>query len=285
MLLDRLTVGVIFGTSLLVFALLRLHLGGISISIPSLLKQGLGRTQYFAMVGGIFIMNGLYKSVLFANAFQIFVSFLYLFYNNILTSQLAAQEFIRYFTVKDSLRVSTPKNITQQSSHFLSLPWEYAVPQVLSFTILHWLVSQSVFLVQTTAFGPGPDGQRLSMDDRSRVGFSALGILCSTLWGAMVILGLFVNSFRRYSGVPKDIPSMATNSSALSACCQRPSDDEDAYLFPVRMAVVTDVGEAKGCAGRLTFTSFLDGKAPEHGKRYEFANWRSRSQKRHKKKK
>ena len=157
------------------------------------------------------------------------------------------------------------------------------MPQVVSFIILHWLVSQSVFLVQTTAFGPGPDGQRLLMDDRSRVGFSALGILSSTLWGTLIILALFVNSFRRYSEVPKDIPSMATDSSALSACCQRPSDDEDAYLFPVKIATVTGVGEAKGCAGRLSFTSFIDGKEPEHGKSYEFANWRSKSRKKDKK--
>ena len=258
-------------------------------SFSSFWQQGLGRTQPYALLSGVFMKNDHYNldslgHVLFANWFQLLISLYYLFYNNILTCQLAAREFTQYFTRKDSLRVNTPKNITQRSSHFLSLPFEYAIPLALSSIVLHWLVSQSVFIVQTTAYGPGSHGQRIPEDNTTRVGWSMMGILLSMLWGILLMSALVVNSFRRYPGVPNDFPSMATNSSALSACCQRPPDDHDAYLFPVTIGVVPDLGQPRErCSGRLTFTSYLDVKKPELGATYELPTWRSRSQKKEKK--
>ena len=257
--------------------------------MPSLWKQGLGRPHPYALMDGLFVENDHYGfatlgHVIFANLFQLLISFLYLVYNNILTCQLAAYEFVEYFTAKAELRVSSPKNCTQRSSRFLSLPWEYAIPLVLSVSVLHWLVSQSVFIVQTTAFGPGPNGHPIPADDSPRVGWSALGILLSTLWGLVLILALLLNSFRRYHGVSEDIPSMATNSSALSACCQRPADDNDAHLFPVMVGVVSDVGQTReSCTGRLAFTSSRDGKLPEYGTTYELPTLRSREEKKEKK--
>lgn len=106
------------------------------------------------------------------------------------------------------------------------------------------------------------------------------------LWGVLLTLALVANSFRRYPGVPADIPSMANNSSALSACCQRPSDDDDAFLFPVMVGIVPDLGQSRqGSGGRLTFTSFLDVKKPEPGVTYELPTLRSRPQKKSKRKK
>lgn len=60
-----------------------------------------------------------------ANWLQVMVSFLYLFYNNILTRQLVTDELLRYLREdgKKPLRVSSPVGM-QRSTYFLSLPWK-----------------------------------------------------------------------------------------------------------------------------------------------------------------
>src|SRR5437764_175972 len=65
----------------------------------------------------------LMKKLLAANAYQLFVSFLYMFHNNILTRQLVADEWTRFLRPegKKPLRVSSPVGM-QRSSYMLSLP-------------------------------------------------------------------------------------------------------------------------------------------------------------------
>jgi hypothetical protein len=51
--------------------------------------------------------------VMTANSFQILVSLLYLFYNNILTHQIIADELISFLREKKALRASIPQNSIQ----------------------------------------------------------------------------------------------------------------------------------------------------------------------------
>jgi len=161
----------------------------------------------------------------------------------------------------------------QRSSYFLSLPWKYAGPQMLAFVTLHWLVSQSVFTVQTTCYGPGPDGRRIPSGDASRVGFSVLGILLTSLLGIFIVWLLALNSLRQYPNVPAHFPRMAVNSAALHANCLRPPMDHDAHLCPLRLGVVQgDHDLLPGCKGRLTFSTDADIEEPVSGISYEIAN-------------
>lgn len=72
-------------------------------------------------------------NIVLANSFQILVSFLYLFYNNILTRQLVADEWTRFLRPngKKALRVSSPKAV-QRSSYSLSLPLKYSIPLMVA---------------------------------------------------------------------------------------------------------------------------------------------------------
>ena len=47
--------------------------------------------------------------------------------------------------VRKTLRVSAPEGI-QRSSYFVSMPWKYGIPLISSMSVLHWLISQSVFV-------------------------------------------------------------------------------------------------------------------------------------------
>lgn len=211
----------------------------------------------------------LLSEILFANGYQLMVSFLYIFYNNIITRQLVAAEWIRFLKPegKKPLRVSSPVGM-QRSSYMLSLPMSYSVPLMLAFMLLHWLISQSVFIIQTTALAPGPDTYRLPNYDSSAVGYSVLGTILSTATGAVLVLGLIVNAVvRKFKDVPSEFLAMGTNSAAISAVCHPPPDDKDTRLFPLNMGVISTDGSEK-TTPRLTFSTFVDIQEPEDGEEY-----------------
>ncbi|KAK7957994.1 hypothetical protein PG988_012842 [Apiospora saccharicola] len=175
-----------------------------------------------------------------ANWLQLMISFLYLFYNNILTRQLVTDEFLRYLRDdgKKPLRVSSPVGM-QRSTYFLSLPWKYSGPLMLTMIVFHTLISQSLFLIQTSAFGPGRDGTRLPDLDFTATAFSIPAAVAAISLGFLLVLGIILHSvLRHWSDIPRDFHRLSYNSSALNVLCQRPLEDGDAHLFPVRLGVV-----------------------------------------------
>ena len=81
------------------------------------------------------------------------ISFLYFALNALLTCMLVAEEWNGYAKDRKALRVSHPKGI-QRSTYFISMPFKFGIPLMGATTTLHWLVSQSTFLVSTTALYP-----------------------------------------------------------------------------------------------------------------------------------
>jgi len=98
-------------------------------------------------------MSGFVSAVIWANIWQVIVSFLYFVGNALFTCMHVAEEWNGYATERKTLRVSHPEGI-QRSSYFISLPFKYGIPMMILITTLHWLISQSVFLVSTTALWP-----------------------------------------------------------------------------------------------------------------------------------
>lgn len=97
--------------------------------------------------------KGFIENVLFANYWQMIISLLYLAYNALLTCQLVAEEWSGYGKERKTLRVSHPQGI-QRSSYFISMPLKYGIPLMSANATLHWLVSQSIFLVSTSTYFP-----------------------------------------------------------------------------------------------------------------------------------
>ncbi|KAI1470550.1 uncharacterized protein F4812DRAFT_269841 [Daldinia caldariorum] len=214
-------------------------------------------------------------NVLVANLPQVLVSFIYLFFNSILTRQLVADEWTR-FTLpegKKPLRVTSPVGM-QRSTYFLSLPLKYSVVLMICSILLHWFISQGIFVVQTSSFGPGTNSERHSELDVSARGYSALGVLLAITLGAVLVLALMINSFaRKYEGIPAGFQLIGMNSSGISLMCQRPDGDSDAHLFPVRIGVVpereNDEAEMQDIQeGRLVFSTAVDIEQPKAGSWY-----------------
>lgn len=87
--------------------------------------------------------------VLLANTPQAVLSYLYLIFNALLTCMLVADEWTHYFNNPKPLRVSSPIG-GQRSTYYLDFPWKYGIPLIVLSGLLHWLASQSVFMVQVT---------------------------------------------------------------------------------------------------------------------------------------
>ena len=97
--------------------------------------------------------RGFIANVIWANYWQMIISMLYLANNSLLTCQLVSDEWAGYAKDRKTLRVSHPVGI-QRSSYFISMPMKYGIPLLAANATLHWLVSQSMFLVSTTTFFP-----------------------------------------------------------------------------------------------------------------------------------
>lgn len=255
-------------STLLGISLQHLKTEGFDISPAGIFRLGFTLNSAFLVTGttsGQFGGSG--PNVIIANSFQILVSLLYLFYNNILTSQLVADEWTRFLRPdgKKTLRVSSPQGM-QRSSYTLSFPFKYSIPLAILMMALHTLVSQSIFVISLAGFGPGPDPVRLPIFDKSSVGYSPLGISLSLGLGTVMTLALLVNSLaRRYPAIPENFAKMGMSSAAISALCQRPDEDPDASMFPLRLGVINPTRAGGEETGRLMFSTSIYIEEPRSG--------------------
>jgi hypothetical protein len=114
----------------------------------NLWDSGLGDASTGTTLAGLSIpgtASGIFSMIFLANVPQILVSLTYFFYNGLLTCMLSAVEYDNYATDQKPLRVSWPRG-AQRSTYYLSLPYRYSVPLLVVSAVLHWLVSQSLFL-------------------------------------------------------------------------------------------------------------------------------------------
>ncbi|KAI0848731.1 hypothetical protein F5Y00DRAFT_253217 [Daldinia vernicosa] len=243
-------------------------------TISGLWQLGFGTlTPYTYLVVGLPREDpaGLILHVILANLPQVALSFLYIFYNAMLSTFLVQHEFSRMHSKRRKpLRVSEPMGI-QRSSYFISVPLRYGIPLYTTSSIMHWLVSQSFFLARITAIcGDGspkscPGGQVDSVNSFSTCGHSPFALFITLITGCLIVLSIAAMGFRRYDGT---MSMVSTNSMAISAACHVLEEDrEEAYLLPVRWGVV----EIKDGVGKCTFTTAPDDKikVPEVGMRYK----------------
>jgi hypothetical protein len=113
-------------------------------------------------------MKGFLSIVFFANMWQLLLSLLYMCINALLTCFSVEAEWQSYAVERKNLRVSSPIG-QQRSTYFLSLPWRYGLPLMATFTILHWTLSQSIFLTVVSVYKPkGFDEERLFLGSSPR---------------------------------------------------------------------------------------------------------------------
>ena len=122
--------------------------------------------------------RALYTNVIFTNFWQFAISFLYLLYNALLSCFLIGHEWTRYTKTRKTLRVSFPEGI-QRSSFYLSMPFKYGIPLILTITTLHWTLSQSVFVIRVISYYINGEEDRGS--DVSATGYSPISTITGNL--------------------------------------------------------------------------------------------------------
>ena len=132
--------------------------------------------------------------------------------------------------------------------------------------LLHWFISQSIFVVQTVAYLPKYTARsfdRAPYLDSSCIGFSTIGIILALSVGCILVLFLlFVGFVFKYKArnvedgkekPPYTMPIVGTCSAAISSNCQSHPDDVDCTFLPLQWGLVRDENDERGA--RFTFTT------------------------------
>lgn len=136
----------------------------------------------------------IYKNVLFDNSWQFFISMSYLLINSLLSTFFVTNELAGYAKDRKTLRVSAPTGI-QRSSYFVSMPARYGLPLMITIGLLHWTVSQSIFVICIDRYFS--NGSEDTVWRYVTSGFSLVAVLAcelhyhhppSVMWSTLTIL-------------------------------------------------------------------------------------------------
>ncbi|KAF3005003.1 hypothetical protein E8E13_008650 [Curvularia kusanoi] len=139
---------------LLYYGLRWLSYNSQSFTLPALARIGFGATDPRTIFQST--LYSVIGNALVANTPQVILSFIYLLLNSLFTTMLLSHEWASYTRTRKGLRTSGARRGNQRSTYFLSLPYRFAVPLMVVSALLHWLVSQSIFLVAIEVRPPPP---------------------------------------------------------------------------------------------------------------------------------
>ncbi|PVI04238.1 hypothetical protein DM02DRAFT_519115 [Periconia macrospinosa] len=165
-----------------------------------------------------------------ANVPQLLLSFGYFILNNLCTVMANAEEWNNMSRTRKGLRVTDPKG-DQRSTYFLQLPYRYSLPLMTTSSILHWLLSQSFFLVRI-------DYNKLdevSIFETATCGFSLSSFYVTiSVWFCLLcavgVAGLKKLRIR--------MPVAASCSLAISAACHRDPSEVGVQFSKVQWGVM-----------------------------------------------
>lgn len=236
----------------------------VSPSLAGIVSQGVGKLNTKLMLNEL--SKTILGNVLVANTPQLIVSLLYLLYNDLFTRIHIAAQWDSYSRDRKMLRVmnmrqdqrNTRTGFRQRSHYVLSLPLRISLPLLVAMMILHWLISQSIFLAVIGANDWSINGDTPVSQGYPYLGlgYSPFAIVLALLLGGLMIVGLWVNALTTKIG--RDMPVVRSCSAAISAACHPPPWDEDACEKPLSYGVVEQprIGPAgETIPGHVCFTS------------------------------
>lgn len=225
----------------------------------NIIKLGLGAVQTNTILGTSDLgQESILANILLVNTPQIVLSLIYFTYNSQYTSICLITEWDRFSNRKEeakSLRVSSTPEGAQRDTYFLQLPYRYSIPLVIFSGGLHWLISQSFFLVNLEVYAPSDNVKSMIRVQNkgsgvgvTACGWSPLGVLCVLvvvvlMWGFLI---LAERRRLRFGG----IPVAGSCSAAISAACHPDSDEGKVWEKALRWGVVDS-----SAVGHCSFSS------------------------------
>jgi hypothetical protein len=172
--------------------------------------------------------DGLLTNVMIANAPQVIFSFIYFFYNSIFTIMVMSNEWDQLQVSRKGLRVSAIPENYQRSTYFLQLPYRFGVPILATSALIHWLISQSFFIVRLDSRDPD-EYHPESRGPQTTCAYSPLAIILAMVSFGLMALYIIVMRFRRLSSV---IPVVGSCSLAIAAACHPSPSQPKATVDP-----------------------------------------------------
>lgn len=174
-------------------------------------------------------------NIVTANAPQLVLSLVYLCYNGLFTCMFLSAEWASYARVRKGLRVTRPEGY-QRESYWLSLPYKVSMPLIMASSVLHWILSQSLFLVQINIIDAteSPD-QSISIN---AIGWSTLALTALLIIGGLLIIIIVGFGFFTYT---PGIPIVSSNSRAISAACHPAPGRVRESVQSLQYGVVADI--------------------------------------------
>lgn len=206
----------------------------LPIDFRSLWSYGFGQVTSNTLINIHRTNSDLTYFVLLANLPQALLSISYLLYNGLFTCMLMEQEFQAYARRPRRLRVSLPVE-GQRSTYYLQLPFRYAIPLILVSGLMHWLISQSLFIAHILSYSS--EGIRNLKNDVITCGYSPIAIICSIVLGALMVIGITIITFRKYG---PGMPLARNRSSTIQAACFRLPEDTKAAMSSVMWGIVKE---------------------------------------------
>lgn len=217
-----LILGLVLGTARLTPATIK---NALSISIGTVQAQNLVLGARIGSLGA----SGVLITALIANAPQALLSFVYMVYNSMFTLMYIGEDWDMYgaYTATTRhklqiaakrqthryLRVSNPRGV-QKSTHFLNLPYRYAIPLIAVSGLLHWFMSQTLYLANISVVNR--DNSIPNTDEITTVAYAPTGMIGLLVLAVVMAIILITNSLRYFGG---QMPIVGSNSAAISAAC------------------------------------------------------------------
>ncbi|KAJ5887395.1 hypothetical protein N7495_007436 [Penicillium taxi] len=233
------------------------------VGLKKAFSMGFGALSLNAIAAASGYEGGSSKSILttslIANIPQLLLSGLYFMYNAVLTSMAATHEWSMFAHKRITLRVTLPVG-AQRETYWLGLPWRYSLPFLICSTVFHWLISQSIFLINITIYQPNTEVLTKPTDNFPGVrntgmitacGYSPLAIACALGVALILLFALLVLSSRK---LKPGMPLVGSCSLGISAACHPPILDESAAIKPLLWGAVAH--EKNGKPGHCCLTSF-----------------------------
>lgn len=205
---------------------------GVGLDLKSLWKLGFGRTSQNTMVlygGG----GDADSTAIIANLPQVILALVSFVFMSIMSSLFLAEDWSKFAFMPQSLMISSPVG-TQRGTWLLGTPLGWGSAFLILQTLLHWLLSQSIFVVQISILNkdgtPVPDNASEEESDQrfahlSNCGYSPIAVIFSVLAAVVLLVLAVVFYFRRFqAGSP---PVVSTCSAAISAACHPISMSEE----------------------------------------------------------
>jgi hypothetical protein len=160
-------------------------------------------------------VDGVLANVVVINTPLLILSYLYIIYNGLYTTMCSEAEWSSFAVTRKGLRLSGEQRGSQRGNYFLQLPYRFSFPLITMFAILHWLASQSLFLVDIEHYAEKGSAWELLYEDFT-VGFSPIAIFITIVVGTIPVFALLITGLKKLNS---PMPLAGNCSAVIAAAC------------------------------------------------------------------